>query len=406
VLLQTGGHDGFELYRPHSPPAAERFVRSIVTPESAWRFKNDWSRQEHAMLCYRSWGCSLALLLTVGLAPGLLLADPPSGKNPPLARAPFDSQKAKDLQQAWASHLARKTEVAVDLGGGVRMQFILIPPGTYMMGSPENEEGRVNDEAPHAVTITKPFFLGKYAVTRGQFRRFAVAAKYQTEAEKDGLGGWGYDEPNDRFEGPTWNAKTGAYAGGAKTRYNWANTGFRQTDDHPVVNVSWNDAKAFCRWLAASSGRSVRLPTEAEREYACRAGSQTRYHFGDNAEDLAKYANMADGTRKKRFPRFTTIAAQDGYVFTAPVGRFLPNGFGLFDMHGNVWQWCEDWYGPYKGLPAQDPLRLQKTVLHCRVVRGGSWSGQTRHCRSADRRGLVPVNRQHTVGFRVAFGLD
>jgi formylglycine-generating enzyme required for sulfatase activity len=357
-------------------------------------------QQEKEMFHSRCFHGCPALVLTAGSLLWLLQTEPPP------ARAPFTAERAKELQQAWAGHLGRKAEETVDLGDGVAMPFLLIPPGSFVMGSPKNEEGRVEDEPAHAVTITKPFYLGKYAVTRGQFRRFVAAARYVTEAEKDRLGGWGYDPTADRFEGPTWDAKTGAYSGGAKTRYSWKNTGFEQSDEHPVVNVSWNDAQAFCRWLARSSGRAVRLPTEAEREYACRAGTQTRYHFGDKAEDLARYANMADGTLKKKFPKFTTIAAEDGYVFSAPVGKFRPNAFGLFDMHGNVWQWCQDWYGPYEGLAARDPVRPQKADLPCRVVRGGSWSGQPRHCRAADRRGLVPVNRQHTVGFRVAFSLE
>ena len=111
-----------------------------------------------------------------------------------------------------------------------------------------------------------------------------------------------------------------------------------------MVNVSWNDAVAFCEWLSRQEGQTYRLPTEAEWEYACRAGTTTRYCSGDDAETLAAVANVADATAKAKFPDWATIAARDGYVFTAPVGRFRANAWGLHDMHGNVWEWCSDGY--------------------------------------------------------------
>ena len=125
-----------------------------------------------------------------------------------------------------------------------------------------------------------------------------------------------------------------------------------------MVNVSWNDAVAFCKWLSRKEGKTYRLPTEAEWEYACRAGTTTRYYSGDDPETLAKVANVADATAKAKFPDWKwTIKASDGYVFTAPVGQFKPNAFGLYDMHGNAWQWCADWYGKdyYGKSPVDDP---------------------------------------------------
>ena len=128
----------------------------------------------------------------------------------------------------------------------------------------------------------------------------------------------------------------------SKTRCTgWRNSGFEQTDGHPVVNVSWNDAQAFCDWLSRKESKKYCLPTEAQWEYACRGRTQTRFYFGDDEEDLAKYGNVADASARKKFPDWSwTIKADDGYVFTAPVGHYQPNGFGLYDMHGNVWQWC------------------------------------------------------------------
>ena len=122
--------------------------------------------------------------------------------------------------------------------------------------------------------------------------------------------------------------------------------------------MSWNDAVAFCKWLSKKEGKTYRLPTEAEWEYACRAGTTTRYYSGDDPETLAKVGNVADATFKAKFPDWKcTIKASDGYVFTAPVGKFKPNAFGLYDMHGNAWQWCADWYGEeyYAKSPVDDP---------------------------------------------------
>src|SRR5262249_17434552 len=140
-------------------------------------------------------------------------------------------------------------------------------------------------------------------------------------------------------------------------RYSWREAGFAQTHEHPVVNVSWNDAVAFCAWLSHKEGRSYRLPTEAEWEYSCRAGTDTRYYSGTDPETVALVGNVADASAKRKFPNWTTIKNDDGYVFTSPVGRFQANAFGLHDMHGNVWERCQDWYDAayYKKSPKQDP---------------------------------------------------
>ncbi|MHB1422903.1 MAG: formylglycine-generating enzyme family protein [Gemmataceae bacterium] len=332
--------------------------------------------------------------------------------------------------------------IALDMGRGVKMDFVVIPKGKYEMGAPKDEDGRYKDEEQHEVEITPDYYLGKFEVTRGQFRVFVQETNFKTEAETDGLGGSGYDEETGKFKGPTWDARTGKHNGGTPTNYTWRDTGFSQTDDHPVVNVSWNDATAFCRWLAGKTGRKTRLPSEAEWEYACRAGTKTRFYNGDDAEKLASVGNVADGTARKVFSGWTTIDAEDGYVYTAPVGKFKPNKFGLHDMHGNVWEWCLDWYGPYKmeqkigaihprrerqaegGLygprlaseRGQDwfavsyqepilvnPLRADKLDYSAHIVRGGSWADRPGRCRSAARRGLASSHRCHHVGFRVAF---
>ena len=171
-----------------------------------------------------------------------------------------------------------------------------------------------------------------------------------------------------------------------------------------MVNVSWNDAIAFCKWLGDKEGKTYRLPTEAEWEYACRAGTTTRYYSGDDPETLAKVGNVVDAAAKAEFPGWTwAITASDGYVFTAPVGSFKPNAFGLYDMHGNAWQWCADRYGReyYATSPAADPTGPDSGQE--RVLRGGSWSFRSDYARSASRFFYVPDYRSgYRAGFRVA----
>jgi formylglycine-generating enzyme required for sulfatase activity len=271
----------------------------------------------------------------------------------------------------------------------VGMKMKLIPAGAFLMGSPDTDPDASPDERPpHRVRISKPFYLGVHEVTRSQFRRFVEATGYRTEAEKSG-GGWGWNEAKREFEN--------------HQKYTWLSPGFDQTDEHPVVTVSWNDAVAFCDWLSRTEGKTYRLPTEAEWEYACRAGTTTRYYSGEDAERLANVANVADGTAKARFPLGrSSIAARDGFVQTAPVGRFQPNAFGLYDMHGNVFEWCQDGYdaGYYARSPGADPLGPSQTSL--RVFRGGGWVDHPGVFRSANREAKPPNFRCGHVGFRMA----
>ncbi len=300
--------------------------------------------------------------------------------------------------------------VSIVVTNSIGMKLVLIPAGEFLMGSAESPEevGRVfrdygtpdaltfADEHPqHRVRITRPLYLGVYEVTVGQFRQFVQATRYQTDAEK-GTGGF-----------------HGAYGMDPKTGepdlfadYSWRNAGFEQTDEHPVVNVSWNDAAAFCEWLSRKESREYRLPTEAEWEYACRAGTTTRYYHGDDPEGLATVGNVADATLQMHFPRYDwTLKARDGYVFTAPVGQFKPNAFGLYDMHGNVSEWCADWFGSgyYGKSPTDDPQGPASGSE--RADRGGGWSLGAGACRSAARGGSEPDSRASDLGFRVALVL-
>jgi len=168
--------------------------------------------------------------------------------------------------------------------------------------------------------------------------------------------------------------------------------------------VSWNDARAFCDWLSKKTGKTVVLPTEAQWEYACRAGTQTAYPWGDNPDDGKGWANGADQSFKKMFPNAPAAAKffswDDGFVFTSPVASFKANTFGLYDMIGNALQWCQDRYGDYEKAAATDPTGADTGGL--RVLRGGSWSNGPGYCRSAGRRWNPPGARGGGIGFRVA----
>ncbi len=273
----------------------------------------------------------------------------------------------------------------------VGMKLLRIEPGSFLMGSPDSDDMAEADEKPqHRVEVTKPFYLGATEVTVGQFRRFVEAEGYKTDAEKDGKGGYGWNESKGSFE--------------KDPKYSWRNAGFTQGDDHPVVNVSWNDAVAFCAWLSKKEGESYRLPTEAEWEYACRAGTTTRYQTGDDPEGLARVGNVADATLKAKIPSITAIDASDGALYTAAVGRYRENRWGLYDLHGNVWEWCSDGYdsGYYAQSPAADPAGPPQAPA--RVIRGGGWSLEPRDARSALRDWGAPESRFNFLGFRVARG--
>ncbi len=291
----------------------------------------------------------------------------------------------------------------------IGMKLTLVPSGEFMMGSKESAEETAaffnkyygkdflqaaffkSEHPQHRVRITKPVYLGTYHVTRGQFRTFVKDTGFRTDAENGtktpGAGGW--------------NSRTQKF--GYNEKFSWRNAGFEQTDEHPVVNVSWNDAVAFCNWLSKKESKTYRLPTEAEFEYACRAGTATRYYSGDDPETLATVGNVGDAMFHSKFPRWTGgIKASDGYVFTAPVGSFKSNVFGLYGMHGNVWQWCEDWYDDdyYRKAPADDPKGPD--TGKGRVLRGGSWFFGPENTRSANRMTYVHDDRYSDVGFRVA----
>ncbi|HUT11297.1 MAG TPA: formylglycine-generating enzyme family protein [Thermoguttaceae bacterium] len=269
------------------------------------------------------------------------------------------------------------------------MKMVLIPPGEFMMGSPENEKDREDGEKQHRVRITKAFYLGVYEVTVEDFRRFVDATGYKTDAERIGFGR--YALPLEQRD--------------IDTLGTWRNhPAFNQEDNHPVVNVSWNDAVAYCEWISDKEGQTYRLPTEAEWEYACRAGTTTRYYHGDDEEGLTEFENVADAAAKEKKGFEWALTSSDGYVFTSPVGSFRPNGFGLYDMHGNVREWCQDGADDndyYESSPTHDPMGPASGEY--RVCRGGNWSCAPMYCRSAARNCcFLPNDRFDHTGFRLA----
>jgi formylglycine-generating enzyme required for sulfatase activity len=287
---------------------------------------------------------------------------PPTAKEKPelldSTKKGFTSADVLRARRAWAEYLGSKEEEEIDLGGGVKLKLVLIPPGKFLMGSPEGEKDRRDDEVQHEVEITKPYYLGAFAVTQAQYEK--VMGNNPSYFTKENGGG----------------------------------------PDHPVEKVSWEDAVKFCAELSKlqkASGRKYRLLTEAEWEYACREGgsSKTAFHYGDSLS--SKQANF-DGN----YP--FGDAPEDIYrQKTTPAGTFKPNALGLFDMHGNVWQWCADYYGRYDLTKNTDPTGPAKgDDNERRVLRGGSWDDYGRDCRSAVRYWIDPGVRNYNNGFRVA----
>ena len=317
------------------------------------------------------------------------------------------SEAARWLKRARSSGLSEAGQLLADvekrlrpeeLTNSIGMKFRLISAGEFMMGSRksaktiaelfDSKESNFSDEHPrHRVSITRDFYLGKHEVTVGQFRQFVSDTGYKTEAEKSDQGGRGFNQETEEFE----DGK----------QYSWRDPGFPQTDRHPVANVTWNDAVAFCEWLSKKEGEKYRLPTEAEWEYSCRGGTSTLYHHGDDPEGLADVGNVHDGTATDRFGWKGGIKSKDGHVFLSEVGTFKNNAFGLYDMHGNVWEWCSDWYADdyYESSPRRDPQGPDNGSS--RVLRGGSWVNSSQSCRSALRFRFSPDFRSPNLGFRV-----
>jgi formylglycine-generating enzyme required for sulfatase activity len=233
---------------------------------------------------------------------------------------------------SWAGESQPPKELELDLGGGVKLELVLIPAGKFIMGSPNKKD----NQPQHEVTLSQSYYMGKYPVTQEQYEKVMGANPSKLKGAND-----------------------------------------------PVDFVSWDNAQDFCKKVSATSGKIVRLPTEAEREYACRAGSTTAFCFGDNDKELGAYAWFKDNSDNK----------------THPVGEKKPNAWGLYDMHGNVWEWCQNWDGEDAAGPATDPQGPAQGTH--RVWRGGCWAAGPLRCTSTNRTPMTPNQRHNDAGFRV-----
>ena len=273
---------------------------------------------------------------------------------------PFDAQEAARRQKA--SGLAR---LALDLGSGVTMSLLPIPPGGFVMG----DANGFPDERPlTVVSIPRPFYMGEFEVTNAQFAQL--------------------DPSHD----------SGYMEGRFKDRYTRGTP--VNAPEQPVVRVSWNQALAFCEWLSKKTGRRCTLPTEAQWEYACRAGTATPFSFGDKKPGLRDVGNFSDATLRRWNWGRVEPDYSDGASFSIAGGRYKPNAWGLHDMHGNVAEWCLSAYKPYPYDPKDG--RDDPTIAGHKVLRGGSWNDTLRYSRSGHRWRYWAYQPAYNVGFRVA----
>jgi formylglycine-generating enzyme required for sulfatase activity len=295
----------------------------------------------------------------------------PGDKYPPEGRIKVDARIANGAPEGWFKPGAGKAEWFKDHDAGPEM--VVVPTGSFMMGSPESEPQRHDNESPrHKVSIARPFAVGRHEITRGEFAAFIHETGYTTGDANVWTDMVWRNDPD----------------------ISWRNPGFAQDDKHPVVCVSWDDAKAYTKWLSQQSGKSYRLLTEAEWEYAARAGTTTPFWWGSSITPAQ--ANYNGG--------YTYAGGSEGEYreATVPVGSFSPNPWGLFNVHGNVWEWCDDvWHDTYHGAPSDGSVRLKRGDSTSRILRGGCWAALPSYSRAARRVGYPPRGGGNTFGFRV-----
>ncbi len=356
------------------------------------------------------WSVSRCFVFAVIICAQYLHYEAAYGQSHPMyATSGLAQMEVKAIQTAWLEKF-RKHEFE---NHDAAMEFVLIPPGKFLMGSKGEPEdivrelfggrneflNRVQYEFPqHQVTISKPFLMGTFEVTIKQFREFVDATSYATTSES-----------TDRGSAVGWVPGLRDFRRGKE--FNWRNVGLPTSDDFPVVNVSWTDAVKYCEWRSKKEGKKYRLPTEAEWEYACRAGTTTFFSFGDNMSTQPSSANTFDQSGQKILnekSRQDLFADDwdDGYAWVSKVGSFSENNFGLYDMHGNVHEWCNDFFDPayYSSSRNVDPKGPAEGVEH--VIRGGSCAFAARVCRSARRGHYDFFMCDYDLGFRIVCELN
>ncbi|MEO8307964.1 MAG: formylglycine-generating enzyme family protein [Pseudomonadota bacterium] len=261
-------------------------------------------------------------------------------------------------------------------------EMVRVPAGTFSMGD-ESAAAKTDEKPVHAVTVAA-FAAGKYEITVGEYAAFVAATNRETldwcRTDRDHDGRWQDD-----------------------ATATWRDPGFPQTDRHPVVCVTWADANPYAAWLTQVSGKSYRLLTEPEWEYAGRSGTTAQFFWGDDPNGMCAYANGPDQAALTQFPNWPIAACNDGQVFAAPVGSYRPNAFGLYDTAGNVWEWTQDCYTTSYAATSQSVPSDTITTCPRRALRGGSWVRGLVDLRSSQRNGLPPPQiRGGDIGFRVA----
>ncbi|MBF0563294.1 MAG: formylglycine-generating enzyme family protein [Alphaproteobacteria bacterium] len=335
----------------------------------------------------------LSLLAALGFLWYLMSIQAVEGKPLTLQLGPIAVTTTADLP-AWPTWVRALVSTAAqdmepDCADGCP-ELVRIPAGQFVMGSPTTESGRDSDESPtHTVMVSAPLAVGRYLVTRGEYARFIAAKGARPRA------------------GCTVTNSEGTFINDAAA--DWKRPGFRQTDRDPVTCVSWDDAQAYVKWLQGISGKAYRLLPEAEWEYAARAGTTDPWYWGKKPSVACRYANLAD--RKAGDGHSTGdadfVGCSDGFEYTSPVDQFWPNGFYLFDMAGNVFQWVADCYhDTYNGTPRVASSVPDETKCDKRVIRGGAWTSSVKQARSASRLREQHDHHGFNVGFRVARDID
>ena len=275
-------------------------------------------------------------------------------------KAKEERERAEKERKAAERRIKEERRKAERIMKKTGIEFVYIEGGCFKMGSPEDEQDRDPDEGPQHKVCVDDFWMSKYEVTNRQFRRFDSGHNTR------------------KYRGQRLNA-----------------------NNQPAVYMNWDEARNYTSWISRESGMKIRLPTEAEWEYAARGGTTTARFWGDDPDSACRYANVGDLTAQRKWPDWNVHNCDDGYIVTAPVGSFKPNPFGLYDMQGNVWEWCGDWYDEdyYSSSPDNNPQGVPSGSD--RVFRGGSWHSRPGVVRVAYRYGDSRDTRKNDLGFRL-----